>query len=601
MADAHLFSDLITIVIAAFAGALMARLLRLPTILGYLGVGFLVGPHALGLVGDAASVKTFAEFGVILLLFTVGVQVSLSDLRRVGRGTALAGVAQVGAMIAVGYAIGRGLGWSDAQAVTLGFALSLSSTMVVLKTLSDRAELGSVHGRVLTGMMVLQDLMFVPMVAVLPALGGNEGFDAGELGFGFLKAGVVLGLIVVLGGRAIPWVLARMAGLGSTEAFSITVVAIAFAAGAATNAVGLSVAVGAFAAGLVISEREWTGHLALRQIMPLRDLFAAFFFASLGMLTDPTFLWDNAALVTALVVVTLGFKLVVTVVAVRLAGYLPHTGILVGAGSTQVGEFGFILAATATTAGVVGTDFLPLIVAVAVITMAVSPGLYGGAALALDKLAPRIRRLRPYLAGASHAERAEERVPRLREHVILAGMGRVGTLIAQALAGRGIPFIVIDEDPAAVRRATNSGYTALLGDSGSDSVLETAGIRRAKLLILAIVDPIAAVVTTQHAERLHPELRVIARVAWREEADELKAAGVAHVVWPELEAGLEMMSLALQEFGVPLDESERQVRVTRHAVAEVLPEMGVGLDPLSESAAPPEDQPGGGAARPRPS
>ncbi len=589
--DAYLFTDLITIVIAAFFGALLARLLRLPTIIGYLGVGIIVGPHALGLVEDQASVETLAEFGVILLLFAVGVEVSLGDLRKVGRGTALAGAAQVSVMAAAGFGIGRLLGWDDAQSIALGLALSLSSTMVVLKTLADRGELQSVHGRVLTGMMVLQDLAFVPMIAVIPALGGEQGFDGGELGLGLLKAAVALGLIVVLGGRVIPWILAEMANLGSREAFSITVVAIAFAAGAATNAVGLSVATGAFAAGLVVSEREWTGHLALREIMPLRDLFAAFFFASLGMLTDPVFLWDHAGLVAILVSAAVVLKFAVTVTTVRLVGYLPHTATLVGLGNTQIGEFGFILAATATTAGVVSTEFLPLIVATTVITMGITPGLVSGGSQALTGLSKRVRVLRPYLPGSAHAERSGDRLPRLRDHVILCGIGRVGSLVARALAERGIPFIVIDEDPAAVRRAHQIGYHAIMGDSASDAILEVAGIHRAHLLVLAIVDPVAAVVTAQHAARLHPELPVVARVGWQEEVDQLRAIGQAQVVWPELEAGLEMMSLALQEFGIPRTECELVVRTTRDALAQQLPAVALTLS--DESTAPPGDAPPG--------
>ena len=232
MVHSYLFIDLIIIIVAAFFGAIAVRLLRLPTILGYLGVGILVGPHGLGLVREVESVETLAEFGVILLLFAVGVELSLSDLRKVGNRTVAAGALQIGAMMAVGFGVGRLLGWSGGQTVVLGFVLALSSTMVVLKTLSDRGELQMVHGRILTGFMLLQDLAFVPMIAVIPALSGDGGLDLAGLGIGLGQAFAVLGLILLLGGRVVPWLLTRVANIGSRETFVLAVVTIAFAAAA---------------------------------------------------------------------------------------------------------------------------------------------------------------------------------------------------------------------------------------------------------------------------------------------------------------------------------------------------------------------------------
>ena len=567
MVHSYLFIDLIIIIVAAFFGAIAVRLLRLPTILGYLGVGILVGPHGLGLVREVESVETLAEFGVILLLFAVGVELSLSDLRKVGNRTVAAGALQIGAMMAVGFGVGRLLGWSGGQTVVLGFVLALSSTMVVLKTLSDRGELQMVHGRILTGFMLLQDLAFVPMIAVIPALSGDGGLDLAGLGIGLGQAFAVLGLILLLGGRVVPWLLTRVANIGSRETFVLAVVTIAFAAAAATNAVGLSAALGAFAAGLVISESDWIGHQALQQIMPLRDIFAALFFASLGAATDPAFVLDNLPIVLLLAAVAIVVKGVVTVGAVKAAGYLPNTALRTGFGNTQIGEFGFILAATAATAGAVGADFLPLVAAATVITMAATPGFFVLGARLTMALAGRDRRLRPYLPGASGAERASERLPRYHDHVLLAGYGRVGSLVAETLAERAIPLIAIDEDPAAVRRAVEAGHHALLGDAANDSVLRAAGIDRARVLIIAAPDPVATVVTAQHAVRLHPGLPVIARVGWAEEADRMRKIGVHDLVWPEMEAGVEMISRALRHYDDHSVETEAGRREARERLA----------------------------------
>ena len=567
MIHSYLFIDLIIIIVAAFFGAIAVRLLRLPTILGYLGVGILVGPHGLGLVREVESVETLAEFGVILLLFAVGVELSLSDLRKIGNRTIAAGVLQIGAMMAVGFGVGRLLGWSGSQTVALGFVLALSSTMVVLKTLSDRGEFQMVHGRILAGFMLLQDLVFVPMIAVLPALSGEGGLDLAGLGVGLGQAIAVLGLILLLGGRVVPWVLTRVANVGSRETFVLAVVTIAFAAAAATNAVGLSAALGAFAAGLVISESDWIGHQALQQIMPLRDIFAALFFASLGAATDPAFVLDNLPTVLLLAAVAIVVKGVVTIGAVKAAGYLPNTALRTGFGNTQIGEFGFILAATAASAGAAGADFLPLVAAATVITMAATPGFFAvGAKLSLA-LAGRDRRLRPYLPGASGAERASGRLPRYHDHVLLAGYGRVGSLVAQTLSERTIPLIAIDEDPAAVQRAVEAGHHALLGDAANDSVLRAAGIARARVLIIAAPDPVATVVMAQHAVRLHPDLPIIARVGWAEEADRLRKTGVYDLVWPEMEAGVEMVSRALRHYGIRNAETQAGRREARERLA----------------------------------
>ena len=567
MIHSYLFIDLIIIIVAAFFGAIGVRLLRLPTILGYLGVGILVGPHGLGLVREVESVETLAEFGVILLLFAVGVELSLSDLRKIGNRTIAAGVLQVAVMMAVGFGAGRLLGWSGSQTVVLGFILTLSSTMVVLKTLGDRGEFQMMHGRILVGFMLLQDLVFVPMIAVLPSLSGESGFDLAGLGIGLGQAIAVLGLILLLGGRVVPWLLTRVANIGSRETFVLAVVTIAFTAAAATNAVGLSAALGAFAAGLVISESDWIGHQALQQIMPLRDIFAALFFASLGAATNPAFVLDNLLTVALIAIVAIVVKGLVTAFAVKAAGYLPNTALRTGFGNTQIGEFGFILAATAAAAGAVGPDFLPLMAAATVITMAATPGFFALGAKLSQALAGRDRRLRPYLSGASPAERASERVPRYRDHVVLAGYGRVGALVAQTLAERAIPVIAIDEDPEAVRRAVEGGHHALLGDAANDSLLRAAGIARARVLIIAAPDPVATVVTAQHAARLHPGLPIIARVGWAEEAERLRKTGVHDLVWPELEAGVEMVSRALLHYGVGRAETEAARRQARDRLA----------------------------------
>jgi monovalent cation:H+ antiporter-2, CPA2 family len=548
--ESDLFTDIVIVFIAAFAGGWAARLLRLPTLLGYLAAGVVLGPHAFALISNVEAVQTLAELGVVLLLFAVGVEISPGDVLRLGPRVVLAGLGQLLGTGAAGFVLGLALGWEFEQAILLSFVISLSSTMVVLKSLTDRGELQTIHGRVMTGMLVIQDLAFVPMIAIVPALAGNGGSLLQDIAVGGLKAAVVLAFVFIAGGRIIPWLLRRAAGFGTQESFIVTVVAITVAAAAATQSAGLSAALGAFGAGLTISVSDWTGHRALQEVMPLRDIFAAMFFASLGMLLNPEFLTDNLGLVTIVVVASVLLKLGVVSGMVRLVGYLPRTAILAGVGMVQIGEFSFILAGTAEIEGIVDETFFPLVVVAAVATMAITPGAISASTAAIHRLELRWPSLRAYLPGRAAAANSEDRAPRYREHVVVAGLGRVGSFIAEELHRQSIPFIAVDVDPAAVARVrTRWGY-AIHGDSASPQVLDSARVKFARLLVVAQPDPVTASVTVQHAQAINSSIHIVARVGWRAEAESLRESGVDAVVWPEMEAALEMLRVSLVELGV---------------------------------------------------
>ena len=548
--EADLFTDIVFVFVAAFVGGSLARVVHLPTLLGYLAGGAVVGPHAFELIDNVEAVQTLAELGVVLLLFAVGVEISVADVRRLGPRVIIAGLGQLALSGAAGFGLGLALGWSTEQSVMLSFVLSLSSTMVVLKTLTDRGEVQTLHGRVMTGILVIQDLAFVPMIAIVPALTGRGTDVLADVAIGSLKAMVVLVLVFVLGGRIIPWVLRRAAGFGTQESFIVTVVAISVGAAAITQSVGLSAALGAFGAGLTISVSDWTGHRALQEITPLRDIFAAMFFASLGMLLNPDFLIDNIGLVSLVVVATIVLKLGIVTAVVRAVGYLPRTAVLAGVGMIQIGEFSFILAGTAAIEGVVDDEFLPLIVVAAVVTMAITPGAISAGTTAVERLEIRWPWLRAYLPGHTTGEGGKARVPRYRDHVVVVGLGRVGSFICEELHSQGIPFIGLDVDPASVERVRSHWGYAIFGDSASAQVLETARIKNARLLVVAISEPVSASVTVQHARSQNPSLHIVSRVGWREEADELRKLGVAAVVWPEMEAALEMLRVSLIELGI---------------------------------------------------
>ncbi|MCY4623683.1 MAG: cation:proton antiporter [Chloroflexi bacterium] len=542
--ELSLFWDIVIIFAAAFAGSLAARLLRLPVIVGYLAAGMIIGPHVLEVIGNQETVESLAEFGVILLLFAVGVEVSFRDVVKLRNIAVFGTLAQVACMGAIGYGVGLLLDLDVASALTLAFAISLSSTMVVLKTLNDRGELLSLHGRILTGMLLVQDLAFIPMIAILPALGGEGGGLLTELAIGLLKAAAVLGGMALLGGRVLTWLLHRVTQLGSREIFILSLVAISFTTAGLTSIAGLSAALGAFVAGVLLSESDF-GHRALAEITPLRDTFAALFFVSLGMLTDPAYIMQDPVPVLAIVAVVLVGKFGVTTVIGRAFGYLPHTAFLVGFGMMQIGEFSFLLAATALQFDIVGDELFSLVIVSAVITMALTPGVMSGGAAALAAVSSRYRSFRPYRLGRPEFE---TRIHHMRGHAVVCGLGRVGTLVAEVLNEHHVPFIAIDLDPNILRQWRERGMTVLHGDSHNERVLEAASVRYARLLVVCVTDPVATWLTTHNALAMNPGLDTVTLVRQREEGERLKRLGVAEVVWPELEGALEALRHSLYRY-----------------------------------------------------
>ena len=569
-----LFDDIVVILVAAGAGGLGARLLRLPPIIGYLVAGAVVGPHALALVTQLEDVQTLAEFGVILLLFAVGVEISLSDLRRLGWRVLVASVGQISLTIAVGYGIGTALGWDPRASLTAGMALSLSSTMVALKTLNDRGELGSLHGRLAAGMLLVQDLAFVPMMAVIAALGGEGDSLAAELAISAAKAAAILAGVWFVGSLGLPWLLKRVALVGARESFVVTVMAAALGAAALTSWGGLSAPLGAFIAGLVLSESDWAGRRALSEVIPVRDVFAALFFVSLGMLTDLGFLTSHLGEAALFIGASVVVKLFLVHTLARALGYLPDTAARTGFLMIQIGEFSFIVAGTAVALGVAGEELLPLIITAAVVTMGITPGFVGVGSKALTFLRTRSTFFERHLAGAAGAESALGGAPARQEHVVIAGYGRVGSFIAQEVRRLGLPYIAIESDPAIISREIADNDSLIHGDATNEAVLTAAGVQHARLFVAALPEHVSALVAVQHARRLNPEVRIVSRAGRQEEVRVLEDIGADAVVWPELEAALEMMRVSLLDVGVAKPVVEELVEEARAELGEWASEDG---------------------------
>ncbi len=548
---------------AALVGGMIAHRLRQPVILGYLVVGVAVGPHALGLVGDVALIEAVATMGVALLMFTLGLEISISQLRQVGKVGLWGGIAQILVTFALGLVVGLTLlNWSLSQAVILGLVISLSSTMVCLKILMERGELDSVHGRIMLAILILQDISVVLMVLVMPLLGGTVENLPLALATALGKVALLVGIAIALGLWVLPWLMGRIAGVRSRELFLLTVLVLCLGAAIGTYIFGLSVVLGAFVIGLVLRETRFA-HQALAEITPLRDIFATLFFISLGMLISPRFFIDHWPLVALLVVIIIVLKFLVVFGIVRLFGYSGRIAFLAGAGLFQIGEFSFILAQGGMHMGIISEQLYSLIIASAIITMILTPLSMSLSSWLYPKLVPAPFGLAVKDASALPVSGPSEAV----KPVVIAGYGRVGQNITRGLQDAGIPYIVIEIDPELISKLRYRGIACIYGDASNAHVLAQVELKKAKALVITFPDPLAVMTTVQTALRINPKLKIVARAHRAREAESLKRLGVREVVSPEYEASLEFLQRVLSVSGWRKADVRRTLATFRQAKA----------------------------------
>jgi len=547
-------ADIILIVVAALVCGAMAHKLRQPVILGYIVAGVLLGPFVGGAVTGVHELELLAEIGVALLLFAIGLEFSLGELKPV-RGIALIGTPiQLLLSMAWGYFIGLWIGLDGLQAVWFGGMVSISSTMVLLRTLMSQGWMGTLSSRVMIGMLIVQDLAVVPLLIVLPRL-GEEGAGLQALGLATAKAVVFLVLMIVVGVRLIPYVLRHIAGWNSRELFMLTVTAMGLGIGYGTWLFGLSFAFGAFVAGLVLSESDY-GHQALSDIIPLRDLFGLLFFASVGMLLDPGYLLDNLGKVAAVVgLVAVGKGLIFAVVT-RSFGYGNVVPVAAGLGLFQVGEFSFVLARAGKASGAVNDALYSLVLTVAVATMFLTP--------LATRLTTPVYRLLTRRVGHDPLQTVNVPADGLTDHIVIAGGGRVAQNIAAILQRLDIRFVIVELNHVRVEQCQRAGLPAIYGDVSEAVVLAAAGVDDARLLLITVPNVPLALLITSSARRMNPNLHVIARATDVEQVKALHERGVYEAVQPEFEASLEFLRQALIHLDFMPAQIERFTDGVRH-------------------------------------
>ncbi|MEM1041313.1 MAG: cation:proton antiporter [Bacteroidota bacterium] len=551
------------LLVASVGIAYLCYRLRLVPIVGFLLAGVLVGPGALGLVDDGDFVRQAAEVGVILLLFTIGVEFSLEKLARIGRAIFLGGGVQTLGTTALVAGLLAALGVEVGPAVFTGFLVALSSTAIVLKLLAERAETDTPPGRLTLAVLIFQDLAVVVMVLLVPTLAGAGG-SALDTAWALGKAALVVAFVLVGARRAIPWMLDRLAKTRRTELLLLAVVAVCFGTAWLTSLAGVSLALGAFLAGLVVSESHYA-EAAVADVLPLQTVFNAVFFVSIGMLLDVGFVAANLGLVLAAVVGVFAIKALLVALAVLVLKWPARTATAVALARAPIGEFSFVLVLEGNrfglTPGGLGADGEQLFVATAVVLMLLTPFLLAAG----PRLGERLGRRWP----GSAPETVEAEVE-MEDHTIVVGYGPAGQRLGRVLHNTGIPFVVVDLNPENVEAAQEAGFEAFYGDIGRHHLLETVGVERAKVCVVAINDRTATERAIRLARYHNPTLQIIVRSRFIADVEPLHEAGADVVVPEELETTVRLFSQVLGSYFVPPDEVARQVSLVRAGDYEVL-------------------------------
>ncbi|MFH0904694.1 MAG: cation:proton antiporter [Methanobacteriota archaeon] len=583
MAELGFLRDFVIIFGVAIGITFLFYHLRIAPIVGYLIAGVLLGPSVLGVAKDVASIEVLAEVGVILLLFLIGVEFSLNAILRMNRRMFLVGFLQVFLTTGIVTLIGVSLGASIFHGLFVGFLVTMSSTVIVMKVLSDRGEIDSPQGRLTTAILIFQDLSVVVIVLIMPMLGGDSGFSGVEVALNVFLALAFVGVILVISRFIVPFLLYRVVQTHSRELFLISIVLICFGTAYLTSLVGLSLAIGAFIAGLIISESEY-GHQAFSEILPLKDIFSILFFVSIGMLLDVgSVLRDPWVIILGVVGIVL-LKLATGMLVPIIQGFPLRIGLLAGMALAQIGEFSFILSKEGLNYGLISSYEYQVFLGSAIITMVFTPFMIQGSARFSDAF-ERLPLPQGLKLGRYHEEITQKMD--LSNHVIVVGFGLNGRNVSKVLSGSNIPFIVLELNPETVRNWRKRRIPIMYGDASKIAVLENVNIKTARSVVIAISDASATRRIVELARRLNPSTFIIARTRYTTEISPLYSLGANDVIPEEFETSIEIISRVLHRYFIPVNEIEKHISEVRkdgyemfrnlHQKYSVFPELKLHL------------------------
>lgn len=565
------FTEVAALIVAGALIAYISFRLRLVPIVGFLLAGVLIGPNALGLVRDQALVDATAEVGVILLLFTIGIEFSLEKLARIQRLIFGGGTMQVVGSIAATALILLAFGVDWRSGIFTGMLVALSSTAIVLKLLADKSETNAEHGQVGLGLLIFQDLAIVLMVLLVPVLSTSGGGGAGEIAIALGTAGAIIVVVLVLARRIMPRVLDSVARTCSPELFLLTVIAICFGTAYLTSLAGVSLSLGAFLAGLMVSESRFSQH-ALTETLPLQILFSATFFVSVGMLLDVGFLVQHLPIVLAAIATVLVIKVLTTWLSVKVLGYATPVAAASALMLAQIGEFSFVLERAGREVGlfpagdsVAGSQTF---IAATVVLMVITPLLMSvGSGLAAKIVRKQER------AGAPADDNGESLGEALEyeDHVIVAGYGDAARCLVRVLAGSGIPYVITTLSPVGADEAQSEGLPVVRGDASKPFLLRHVGIDNAKMMVIADDNPAMAHRITSVARQINPTMRIVVRTRYIEEVSELAHAGADTVIAEELESIVQLFGEVLRDYQIAPDQIDAYEEMARsNGYAELL-------------------------------
>jgi len=551
MHDYTIIKDIVLILLVSIPVIIIFNRMQLPSIVGFLIAGILLGPSVLKIISNPEQIEIMAEIGVILLLFSVGLELSLKELVSIRKILLLGGGLQVLITILVTSVIIFVIGLPVRQAIFFGILVSLSSTVIVLKLLSDKDELDAPHGKISLGILIFQDLAIVPLFLTVNVLGTTDQISFGEILIKLFTAIGAVAAIVLIAKYLSPPLLYRLAKLRMKEIFTVGVILLILGTAYITHSLGLSFAIGAFIAGLILSESEYS-HQIVADTLPLRDAFNSLFFVSVGLLLNLSFVFESPLIVFSYSLGVVLLKAIIIFLIVLLLKYPARIAILVGLSLAQVGEFSFIVGEQGFKLNLISSELFNIFISSTIITMILTPFLF--------KLAPR-------LAGKSQGfqigKSKEKQFGQMLDHVIIAGFGLNGRNLAHVLKETGIKYVIIEMNPDTVKEERSKGENIIYGDIGNFEVLKSALIGKAKVLVIAISDRSTSRRALKLAKDMNPNIHVIVRTRFMQETDELIKMGAAMVIPEEFETSIQIFRKVLEQYHIPLNVIMQQVNLLR--------------------------------------
>lgn len=559
--------DIVIILLVSLPIIFLFRKLNLPSLVGFLIAGMIIGPFGFKLIKAVDEIEVMAEIGVILLMFTIGLEVSFTQMNRIKKFLLTAGGLQFIITSIIGFLIFYLSGLPFNQSVFLGFLLALSSTVIILKLLSDRNELESPHGKISISISLFQDLMIVPLFLILPILSIGKDINTLNALIKIFIALSVTATLIITAKYFMPPIVHQIARLRMREAFTVGTILLILGTAYLTHLAGLSFAIGAFIAGLILAESDYN-HQILAEILPLRDAFNSIFFVSVGLLLNIQFVFHNPLLISGITISSFLFKAIIIILIVLALKYPLRIAILCGIGLGQIGEFSFVLAQAGTKFSLLSNDVYNSFLASSIFTMILTPILF--------QLEPWITK--QTIKFKSSLDEAEAKfVQQLSAHVIIAGYGLNGKNLARVLRETGIQYIVIELNPDTVRQEKQNGERIMYGDISREDILKIAGVERANVIVYAISDPLITRMSLKVAKTLNPHIYALVRTRYINEVDELKKLGADEVIPEEFETALQIFRKVLEKYHIPLNVIMQQVTLLRQESYSLLRKEGMDI------------------------